>query len=68
MKNLRQHDFYKRPGVAETLDWAQAIVLLEKSDIDEEIMDMTSGCLFKFREDIKRFREGKKEFLITDGE
>lgn len=68
MNNLRQYEFYKRPGVAETLDWAEAIALLGKKDIDGETMDMTSGCLFKFNEDIKRFKECKKEFLVADGE
>ncbi len=63
MKNLRRYEFYKRPGVAETLDWAQALAILDVRDIDEEIMDMTAGCLFKFHEDVKRFKEGGKDFL-----
>ncbi len=63
MKNLRQYEFYKRPGVAETLDWSEAIALLDKKDIDEETMDMTAGCLFKFQEDVKRFKENKQEIL-----
>lgn len=68
MKNLRQYEFYKRPGVAETLDWSEAIALLDKKDIDEQTMDMTAGCLFKFKEDVKRFKETKREILQADGE
>ena len=63
MATLRQYEFYKRPGVAETLDWAESITLLEKEDIDEETMDMTCGCLFKFKEDVTRFKESKAEIL-----
>ncbi|MFH2047425.1 MAG: MoxR family ATPase [Pseudomonadota bacterium] len=64
MAKLRDQDFYKRPGVAETLDWSQALTILEKDDIDEEIMDLTCGCLFKFKEDVRRFKDMKSEVLI----
>jgi len=63
MATLRGFEFYKRPGVAETLDWAESISLLNKEDIDEETMDMTAGCLFKFREDVKKYKEVKGEIL-----
>jgi len=63
MATLRGFEFYKRPGVAETLDWSESISLLNKEDIDEETMDMTAGCLFKFREDVKKFKEIKGEIL-----
>ncbi len=63
MATLRGYDFYKRPGVAETLDWSESISLLSKEDIDEQTMDMTAGCLFKFREDVNRYKEVKGEVL-----
>lgn len=63
MSTLRGYEFYKRPGVAETLDWSESISLLNKEDIDENTMDMTAGCLFKFREDVKKFKEVKGEIL-----
>ncbi|MDO8723359.1 MAG: MoxR family ATPase [Syntrophales bacterium] len=64
MAPLRNQEFYKRPGVAETLDWTQALTILEKEDIDEEVMDLTCGCLFKFKEDVKRFKDTKTEVLV----
>lgn len=64
MAELRCREFYKRPGVAETLDWAQALTILEKDDIDGEVMDLTCGCLFKFKEDVKRFKDTKTEVLV----
>ncbi len=63
MATLRGYDFYKRPGVAETLDWSESISLLNKEDIDEETMDMTAGCLFKFKDDVNKYKEVKGEIL-----
>lgn len=63
MAPLREQDFFKRPGVAETLDWSQALTILGKEDVDEEVMDLTCGCLFKFKEDVKRFQDTKTEVL-----
>lgn len=63
MAQLRCREFYKRPGVAETLDWSQALTILEKEDIDGEVMDLTCGCLFKFKEDVRRFKDTKNEVL-----
>ncbi|MGB5158003.1 hypothetical protein [Desulfobacterium sp. N47] len=64
MAKLRDQEFYKRPGVSETIDWSQALTILEKEDVDEEVMDLTCGCLFKFKEDVKRFKDMKTEILI----
>ena len=63
MAPLREQDFFKRPGVAETLDWSQALTILDKEDVDEEVMDLTCGCLFKLKEDVKRFKDTKTEVL-----
>ena len=63
MAPLREQDFFKRPGVAETLDWSQALTILDKEDVDEEVMDLTCGCLFKFKEDVKRYKDTKTEVL-----
>jgi len=64
MATLREHEFYKRPGVAETLDWSQALTFLDKDEIDELTMDMTSGCLFKFKEDVKKFKDMSTTVLV----
>src|SRR3972149_8894218 len=63
MAPLREQDFFKRPGVAETLDWSQALTILGKEDVDEGGMDLTCGCLFKLKEDVKRFKDTKTEVL-----
>ncbi|MCY4638797.1 MAG: MoxR family ATPase [Chloroflexi bacterium] len=57
MRLLRERDFYKRPGVAETIDWATALLALSRDVLDEEAVEETLGCIFKYRDDVERFRE-----------
>jgi len=54
MQQVRQMDFYKRPGVAETLDWVSALLLLNRDHLDAETLEETMGCLFKYQEDVER--------------
>ena len=55
VQRLRLMDFYKRPGVAETLDWASALVAMNRHALSKEAIDDTLGCIFKYKEDIERF-------------
>ncbi len=50
-------NFYKRPGVAETLDWASALIALNRSELDEKTVEETMGCVFKYREDLHHLQE-----------
>jgi MoxR-like ATPase len=63
VERLRGEEFLKRPGVAESLDWAQALVLLHRDCLDEEVVRQTTSCLFKNRHDLRRFQEGMGRFL-----
>jgi MoxR-like ATPase len=56
MERAREEDFYKRPGVAETIDWGMAMVALHRSQLDAETVDATLGCIFKHADDIEHFR------------
>jgi len=56
MHTLRQIDFYKRPGVAETLDWARALTGLKLSHIEPATLEETAGCILKYKDDIDRLR------------
>ena len=51
MELLRQEDFYKRPGIAETLDWANALLSLGIDELDQEIIETTLSCILKYRQD-----------------
>jgi MoxR-like ATPase len=57
MQRVRQMNFYKRPGVAETLDWASALVALSRKELDDKTVVETMGCVFKYREDLNHLRE-----------
>ena len=54
MQIWREGDYYKKPGIAETLDWGLALIALGKDSLDPEIVDETLGCLFKYQDDVKR--------------
>jgi len=56
METLRQVRLAKVPGVAETLDWAQALASLHADHIDEALVNETLGCVLKDVDDMKRFR------------
>jgi hypothetical protein len=61
-------NFYKRPGVAETLDWVSALVALNRKNLDDKSVVETMGCVFKYREDLHHLREqvdGKQLNLET---
>ncbi len=64
MQVARTRDFYKRPGIAETLDWALALMALGISELDNGTVDATLGCIFKYREDIQKVHdEGISELI-----
>lgn len=57
MQKLRSVDFLKRPGISETLDWANALMAMQKGYLDEDIVADTLGCILKYQDDISRFSE-----------
>ncbi len=62
MELLREQDFYKRPGIAETLDWARALLALGIAELDPIVTRATVGCILKYKGDIE-----KLESLGVDG-
>ena len=56
VEELRGLELYKPPGVAETLDWAQALVALDRGELDDATVDATLGTVLKYREDQERVR------------
>lgn len=54
---LRAEDLYKRPGIAETIDWAQALAALGADRLDPALAAATLGAVVKYREDTQRARE-----------
>jgi len=56
VEGLRTLELYKPPGVAETIDWAEALAALGGVDLDEHAVDVTLGTVLKYREDQQRVR------------
>jgi len=71
MEAIRQVRLSKVPGVAETLDWAQALTALHADHLDENVVAETLGCLLKDADDMKRFKQelttGLGRFLPLEG-
>lgn len=65
MHTLRQIDFYKRPGIAETLDWCQALMSLDVAELDATSLQETAGCLLKYRDDIDRLGQLGPERILA---
>lgn len=61
---LRSADLVKPPGVAESLDWARALVALGATSLDPVLADLTLGAVIKYREDESRVRAGALAELI----
>jgi MoxR-like ATPase len=56
VQELRGMDLFKLPGIAETIDWADALTQLDKIALDPETIDNTLGVLLKYQDDIAKIR------------
>jgi MoxR-like ATPase len=61
---LRQLDLTKQPGIAETIDWTQALLALGQQELEAGVVDMTLGSVLKFHEDIGRVRDADLQELV----
>jgi MoxR-like ATPase len=57
VESLRAMRLYKRPGVAETIDWTAALAALGRAEIDERSVDLTLGTVLKYQEDQSLVRD-----------
>ncbi|HLG07321.1 MAG TPA: MoxR family ATPase [Gaiellaceae bacterium] len=65
VRELRALDLEKPPGVAETIDWANALRVLGHDDLDAEVVETTLGSLLKVREDLDAMRDGRLQELVA---
>ena len=56
IQELRETELYKIPGVSETLDWTSALLALNQSELDPQVIDDTMGIVLKYQDDIERVR------------
>jgi len=56
IQELRETELYKIPGVSETLDWTSALLALNQSELDPQVIDDTMGIVLKYQDDIEMVR------------
>ena len=64
VQRLRSVDLFKLPGVAETIDWANALVALDRIALDPQTVNDTLGVLLKYQDDIERI-DGDEAARLT---
>jgi len=62
---LRNEDLFKRPGVAETIDWANALAQLDAVSLDVGVVNDTLGLLLKYQDDLARIRGSEAARLLS---
>src|SRR5271170_4822325 len=65
---LRQEDLFKLPGVAETIDWAQALTYLNKTELTAGDVDETLGVLLKYQDDIAKVRGAEAARILNESQ
>ncbi len=65
VQHLRSRDLFKLPGVAETIDWTNALIQLDKIDLDPETVNSSLGVLLKYQDDIEKI-QGSEAAQILD--
>ena len=66
VQRLRKSELFKLPGVAETIDWANCLVALDRVTLDPETVNNTLGVLLKYRDDLERVTGEEAERLVAE--
>ncbi len=65
VQELRTADLYKIPGVAETLDWAEALWALDRQQLDSAVVNDTLGALLKVQDDLLKIQGAEAEQMVV---
>ena len=65
VQELRHAELYKVAGISETLDWVNALVALDRQELDAETIDQTLGVLLKNQEDIQAVRGAQVQAMLN---
>ena len=65
VKEIRKIELFKQPGIAETIDWAQAIIELNYITINPEVLESTIGTLLKNQDDIKKLKDSEASKILA---
>jgi len=66
MQSIRSQEFFKRPGVAETIDWAHALLALGVEELTEDTVNATLGCILKYKDDLEKLQYEDLSRLIAE--
>jgi len=66
VQRLRTEDLFKKPGVAETIDWAKCLLALDVMTISPEVIADTLGAILKYQDDIARLQGGEAARLLEE--
>ena len=66
VQKLRGRDLFKLPGVAETIDWTDALVQLDQVALTPDAIDHSLGALLKYQDDIARIRGSEAAKILED--
>lgn len=64
VQKLRKQDLFKLPGIAETIDWTEALIQLDRVALDPRAVDDTIGVLLKYQDDIAKIRGSEAATLL----
>ena len=68
VQRLRREDLFKAPGVAETLDWARALIALDAFALSPEVVSDSMGALLKYQDDIAKIRGAEATRILEEVE
>jgi MoxR-like ATPase len=66
VQTLRNGDYFKLPGVAETIDWAAALTALDARELEPALVDETLGVLLKYQDDIAKLQGAEAARLVAE--
>jgi len=66
VQRLRSEDLFKKPGVAETIDWAKCLLALDVVALSPEVISDTLGAILKYQDDIQRIAGGEAGRLLDE--
>jgi hypothetical protein len=66
VQKIRELDLFKRPGIAETIDWAHALMQLDVLVLDPSTINDTLGVLLKYQDDIARLQGSEAERILSE--
>ena len=66
VQRLRTEDLFKKPGVAETIDWAKCLLALDMMELSPQVIADTLGAILKYQEDIQRLEGSEAKRLLDE--